>query len=316
MRLKPTPRASIALVLASGLVAVGVWLVLHQHRGNTPTSTKVAVDPFANLDLADPDCTYLVLRHAAETGGNDRTRELAIAWLDRQTRRQLPLSAEQENWLLTQLQANGHASWDTEYRFLFFNSAFNVLHMGSRQEDLSRLLQKLAVEAPEKTMRLYALQHIGLQRSQGHLIGSMADEVRATQQTLASQPASPVAGTALSNLIVWDGPESTPDAQLIALALKIAENPGCDVDVRVTALHATGEASLPLARRLAPDTTQPIPLRKAAIARIGQHGESSDRPALETLITENFRVAQAAEPALRTLEKRLTHPQAAAPVPF
>lgn len=314
-RPKPAVRARFALALASALLAVGV-LVWFQQQGDKGRGPAAPADPLAGLNLEDPEASYLILRHAMETGGTERTRELAVAWLDRQARRQLPLTADQENWLLERLSANGHASWDPEYRFLIFNSAFNVLHMGKRQEDLSRLLQKLALEAPEKTMRLYALQHLGVQRSIGHLTGPVADEVRASLHTLAAQPGCSVAGTALTNLTLWDGPETAPDPALVALALKLAEDPACEVDVRVSALHTAGAASLPLARRLAPDTTQPMQLRKAAIARIGQHGVVADRAALETLIAENYRIAQAAEPALRTLEHRLSNPQAAAPIPF
>jgi hypothetical protein len=257
-----------------------------------------------------------MLRHAVETGGSDRTRELAVAWLDRQVRRQLALTAEQESDLLTKLSANGHATWDPEYRFLFFNSAFNVLHMGKRQEDLSRLLQKLAVEAPEKTMRLYALQHIGVQRACGHLSGAMAEEIHATLSNLAAEPGCPVAGTALTNLSVWDGRDTASNPAFIALALKLAEDPACQIDVRVSALHTAGEVSLPLARRLAPDTAQPIQLRKAAIANIGRYGNQGDSAVLEKLTAENFRIAQAAEPALKTLRQRPFTPKAQEVTPF
>ncbi|HEX5791081.1 MAG TPA: hypothetical protein VFY13_07995 [Luteolibacter sp.] len=313
--LRPAVRVRYAHALAGALAAAGL-VVWFQQRAGEVDSVRSTGGLLVGLNLEDPEPSYLILRHAVETGGTERTRELAVTWLDRQTRRQLPLTAEQENWFLAKLAANGHASWDSEFRFLFFNSAFNVLHLGSQQEELARLLVKLAVEAPEKTMRLYALQHIGVQRNIGHLTGPMADEVRATLHTLAAQPGSPVAGTALSNLTLWEGPETAPGQALIDLALKLAEEPTCEVDVRVTALHTAGAASLPLARRLAPDTKQPVQLRKAAIARIGQHGEAADCASLESLIAENFRIAQAAEPALRSLQQRSSNPQAPAPIRF
>lgn len=308
-------RAGCMLALAIALAGVG-WVVWFQPRGEEGGAGPQS-DPLAGLNLDTPDdASYKTVRHVLETGGNERTRELAIVWLDRQSRRRLPLNAEQETWLLGKLAANGHASWDAEYRFLFFNSAFNVLHMGSRQEALTRQLQKLALEAPEKTMRLYALQHIALQRGIGHLTGPLADEVRGTLHHLASQAGSPVAGSALSTLISWEGRETPAEAALIGLTLQLAADPACEVDVRVTALHAAREQSLPLARRLAGDATQSVPLRKAAIARIGQHGEEDDRAFLESLRTENFRLAQAAEPALRAIQQRLSNPQAADPIPF
>lgn len=244
------------------------------------------------------------MRYAMETGGNERTRDLAIKWLDDQTRYQRPLSDLQEVKLLKDLNANLHPDWDIQYRFLFFNSAFELLHLGQHQEEYTRLLRKLSMDDPEKVMRLYALQHIGFQRSLGHLTGPLADEIRTNLHTLASVPASPVAGSALQNLIEWDGPEIAPDSKLIELALKFAADSTYSVDVRVTALHATREQSLSLARTLASDTTQPTPLRKASISLMGQHGGVTDRPALETLRAENYRMAQAAEPALRAIAKR------------
>lgn len=312
---RPAVRIRYALVLASAMatLALLVWLLQRAGEGNAVRQTR---DPIGSLNLDDPQPSYLILRHAVETGGTERTRELAVAWLDCQTRRQLPLGAEQESWLLVRLAAKGHASWDPEFRFLFFNSAFNVLHLGSRQEELARLLAKLALESPEKTMRLYALQHIGVQRSIGHLTGPLADEVRATLHALAAQPASPVAGSALANLILWEGPETASCQTVVDLALKLAAEPACEVDVRVTALHTAGAAALPLARRLAADATQAVQLRKAAIARIGQHGEAADRVLLESLIAENFRIAQAAGPALRSMQQRLSKPQDATLIPF
>ena len=308
-------RIRYALGFASVVVvfALTVWV---RQSGGSASAPMPTVDLFVGLNLTDPDCSYQAVRHAAETGGNPRTREVAIIWLDRQSRRHLSLNSEQEVWLLDKLADNGHATWEPEYRFLFFNSAFNVLHLGRHQEDLTRQLQKLSFEAPEKTMRLYALQHIAVQRSFGHLTGQLAEEVRASLFSLASQPSSAVAGSALSALIDWDGIETTPDPQLITLALNIAKDQSCEVDVRVAALHSAREQSLPLARQLAPDIDQPVPLRKAAIGSIGMHGEASDCVNLETFRSENFRLAQAAEPALRAIEKRISHPHTAEPIPF
>ena len=291
-------------------------IVWNQRQGGNTTTVRTSSDPFAGINLEDPESSYIVLRHAVETGGTERTRELAIGWLDRQSRRQLALSAEQESYLLTKLAANGHSTWNSEYRFLFFNSAFNILHLGSRQEDLTRLLERLALEAPEKTMRLYALQHLAVQRGIGHVAGPLADKVQISLHALASQPGSPVAGTALATLMTWDGPETPADPKLIALALELAANPACEVDVRVSALQTANKESLSLSRQLAADETQPVHLRKAAIGLVGQHGEESDLEKLQTLCSENFRLAQAAEPALRAIQKRMANPQAAEPIPF
>lgn len=133
--------------------------------------------------------------------------------------------------------------------------------MGKQQEALTRQLVKLANDAPEKTMRLYALQHIASQRNLGHLVGPLADEVKAVLAKLASQPDSVVAGSALSFLITWEGAETPADSQLIALALKLASDKSCAVDVRVSSLQAAREHSLSLARRIASDKEQPVLLR-------------------------------------------------------
>jgi hypothetical protein len=115
---------------------------------------------------------------------------------------------------------------------------------------------------------------------------------------------------------VWDGAETPPDPQLVSLALKVAEDPACGVDVRVTALQTGGEQALPVARRLANDKTQPISLRKVAIGCIGQYGGDADKPQLESVQGENFRLAQAAEPALRAIARRSSNPPSSQPIPF
>lgn len=306
------------IAFAAGVVLVVALLLWTQRqpKRDDPATGKPPVTRYAGLDLIDPEASYLVLRYVVDTGGNERTREQAIAWLDKQVRHHTPLKAEQETWLLATLGTHGHTTWDPEYRFWIFNSAFNVLHMGRQQEAFTRLLQKLLREAPEKTMRLYALQHLALQRAGGRLTGPLADEIRTDLHTFAREPKSPVAGSTLSTLITWEGPETPTDPQLAALALQLASDPACEVDIRVTALHAARAHALESARRLAVDETQPVLLRKAAIALIGQHGQQEDRVALEALRGENFRLAQAAEPALRAIQQRMTHPQAAEPIPF
>jgi hypothetical protein len=52
------------------------------------------------------------------------------------------------------------------------------------------------------------------------------------------------------------------------------------------------------------DATQPMLVRKASIACIGKFGVPSDTEILQQLATENFRIAQAAKPALEAITDR------------
>jgi len=171
----------------------------------------------------------------------------------------------------------------------------------------SALLQQLVVEHPHKTMRLYALQHIEIQRTIGNLTGPVADNARAALHQLAHEADGQVVGTALVALAEWDGLETPPSQELVELALVLAADIECAVDVRVTAIHAVGDRTLPLARTLASDTEQPVHVRKAAIACIGKYGTNEDTETLQQLASENFRIAQAAEPALKAIRHRETN---------
>ncbi len=308
---------SIMLVVIGVLVVAVVMFLKNDQKAEVVTiKPATAVNPYPGLDLDDPAASYQVLRYVVDQGGDARTRELAINWLDLQSRRQLPLDQEKEQWLIDTLAANGHGEWDSEYRFWIFNSAFNVLQLGQKPEAFTRLLQKLALEDSHKTMRLYALQHIELQRADGKLTGPLAAEIRDTLYVLANQRKSQTAGTALTLLVDWEGSETPASPELIELALKLAADSTSPVDIRVTAIHAVDEKALKTARILAADSTQPVLVRKASIACIGRYGNQADTPKLENLSAENFRIAQAAQPALRALRTRLSNGPKAAPVPF
>lgn len=62
---------------------------------------------------------------------------------------------------------------------------------------------------------------------------------------------------------------------------------------------------LDLARSLAGDRNQPVILRKAALNLIGRHGEARDLGVLRLCSRESARLAQAGEPAVRSLNDRL-----------
>jgi hypothetical protein len=308
-------RKPILLALA-GVLLLGAVAFLWQQQGKQEKPIGKAEDPFTNFNADEPVASYQMLRYVAERGGDEHQRKFAIEWLDEQTRLRLAPKAEQEAWLLSVIEKGGHPDWDIETQLWIFNNSFNYLHLGKEHDALNKHLQHLALKHPHTTMRLYALQHINLQRSIGNLTGPAADETFTLLQKLAQASESEVAGSALVALVNWEGPNSKPSEKLIALALELTGDNARTVDIRVTAMHAVGNNALTLARTLATDLTQPIQVRKAAIACIGNHGTESDTIALQQLTKENFRIAQAAEPALKSIRHRTANPNAPEPIPF
>ncbi len=293
------------MLIVAGLCLVAAAFVVWPQLRKPADSGKVAGrDPSAGLNLKDPQPSYLLLQYVTDKGGNEVTRQMAIDWLSEQARLRQALKPEQEAWLFSMIEGGGHKDWGIGYKQWIFNEAFNVLHMAKDQKRLTHLLEGLALKHEDKTMRLYALQHIELQRGQGHLVGERAEQIYASLVRLAREDQSEVAGTALVNLIAWEGPEAEPSKDLIDLALDMAAETQRADDIRVTALHAVGAHSLALARTLAPDTIQPVQVRKAAIAWIGKYGSDGDAEALKQLAQENFRIAQAANPAFQAIEAR------------
>jgi hypothetical protein len=300
------------------LIAVAVLVVLKGRPPavKLPSPAPSLAETYPGFNPEDPVATFDLLRYVADTGGDETTRAMAIVWLDNQSRQGRALPAEQEDWLFRMLENNGHAEWDQEYRFWLFNSAFNALHPGQRHGDLTRQLKRLALHDPERTMRLYAIQHLGVQRSAGNLTGALADEIHAMLGQIAAAPDGQESGAAVRLLAEWDGDETPVNPDVISQALDIAADDSRPVDVRVTALHAAGQDALPLARKLAGETDQHALVRKAAIASIGRHGGETDTEALRKLSAESSRLAQAAGPALLSIRKRIANPGAPAPVPF
>jgi hypothetical protein len=221
-----------------------------------------------------------------------------------------------EAWLMGMLAANGHPDWDGEYRLWLFNSAFNVLHSGRDQETFTRYLHNLALYDEVRTMRVYAIQHLGLQREGGRLTGPLANEVRASLVQMSMLRDGGVAGMAVARLAEWNGHEAEMDSAVLTHAIAIAADPAQPVDTRVTALHAAGRDALALSRELATDATQPVILRKSAIACIGSHGGKEDFEKLEAISREHFRLAQATQPALRSIRTRLANPNPPTLAPF
>lgn len=306
MSKRPFNPRIVALLAVAAVVAIACVLGLQRQGQRTEQvqETTASPDPYASIDFDDPVASYQMLRFVVERGGDKYQRQLAIDWLDEQARMGLAPDAEQEHWLLTMIENGGHPDWDIETQLWLFNNVFDYLHLGKEHERLTDHLLQLAVDHPHKTMRLYALQHIGVQRSVGNLDGAIAGKTRATLLRLANEDDGEVAGAALVAAVEWDGLETPPSREFVELALELAADPGCAVDVRVTAIHAVGNETLPLARALASDTEQPVHVRKAAIACIGKYGTNEDTAPLRQLAKENFRIAQAAEPALEAIRHR------------
>lgn len=302
-----------ALVLTVAAV-VGLRQMLHP-AATPPASPPSIAQTYPGLDLENPTPSFALLRYVTDTAGDLPTRDMAIVWLDNQALLGEPPSPALETWLMDMLTANGHPDWDTEYRLWLFNSAFNVMHLGADQESFSRLLHKLALHDPVRTMRLYALQHIGLQRAGGRLTGPLAEEIHTSLNEFTFGSNGDVAGSAVTLLAEWNGPNSAAP-EVLDKAANIAADTDRPVDVRLSALHAAGSRALPLAREMAMDITAPVILRKSAISCIGRYGDAGDFAHLENLSGENIRLAQAAEPALRRIRDRLANPEPPALIPF
>lgn len=312
------------------LIIAGVVLVINS-RNHTPTAPRdiaPTVPPpmahsYPELNLDDPARSYTTLHYVAETGGDPSTRQQAMIWLDEQARTLQPFTAEQETWLLALLEKGGHPDWDIEYTLALFNSAFNVLHLSGNPAPLTKILFDLAAHHPHRTMRLYALQHIHSQLATNRLPQTLAPEIHEFLQQQISLPDSDIAGTALVILSAWkitsnstNDQANTMSPEILSRAVQIAADATRSVDVRVTALHVASSHATDLSRTLAIDSTQPMLVRKAAIACIGRHGSKADLANLEILRSENPRLAKAAEPARAAIDHRLANPNAPTPIPF
>jgi hypothetical protein len=315
----PSSSKSAGLLLAGIALFAGAAVLILKNRTPTalpPVSSTSLAKVYPGLDLEDPAASYQTLRYIADTGGDEATRSQALVWLDEHSRSGQPFDPAREKFLLELLRSGGHPAWDIEYKLWLFNSAFNNLHASTNPEPLSEILYDLAASHPHRTMRLYALQHIGAQRGQGRLKGEIADRIRTLLEGQAAQTDPEVAGTAIQLLVGWNGDQATADPDVIARAVGIAKDTSLPTDVRISALHAAESHALEAARVLAADPSQPVLLRKASIALIGQHGSENDLARLEIYATENSRIAHAANPARAAIRHRLTNPDAPQPIPF
>ncbi len=303
----------VGVVLSACLLAVLTWS-LRPADGTTQSATADAAR--ARVNLTDPAESYETFLHVLHNGGCSLTQAAAIGWLDRHSRDRRALSSAEAEMVMSMTRADGHSSWDAGYRQHLYNSAFNALHHSQDPAPLTHILHHLALHDHDRVMRLYALQHIGIQRYSGRLDGALADEIHATLTNLAGNPESEISGTAIELLAHWLGRDTPAEPQIQALAAATAADRSRPVDIRVASIHAAGPASLEVSRIIAPDTTEPVILRKAAIARIGHHGGEADLTTLSTLNSESTRIAQATKPARAEIIDRLENPSRPALIPY
>lgn len=300
-----TSRQRTVMVSMLALIGVAVWVVMWQERSEI-FSFSGQPSPML-VDQTDLSESFATVQNVIAIGGAPLAREAAIAWLDRQARERHPLNAEAEKLLLNTLRNDGHPEWSDGYRQHLFNSACNALRVQPSDggEALARILQSQAASHSDRVLRLYALQHLDSMRNSGQIPGPLGEKIHHDLQALATTPDSDVAGAALFTLHQWDGPASDESSASVVLAGEVAADRSRPVDVRVSAIHLAGSAALDPARTIAADISEPILLRKAAIARIGRHGDRTDLPILQSLRAESARLGQAAEPALKALQARL-----------
>lgn len=307
------PALAVACLVVVLAALAAVWKSTISREIPPPATAPTFTTPH------EPESSFTTVHHVIATGGCALTRETAIAWLDQQARERAALSDEVETTLLTLLRdSHGHPDWSPGYHQHIFNSACNALRVrpSDSGEALARILHSHATTNPDRILRLYALQHIDSLRKSGHLSSPFAEEIHATLLSLAASPESDLAGSAIHLLAGWDGPAADAPPAILELAAHTTADRSRPVDIRVSAIHSAGPAALDAARLIAADPTEPVLLRKAAIARIGHDGTADDLAALESLTTESARLAQAAAPALESLQLRLRNPNAPPPIPY
>ena len=294
--------AGAALLIVLGAI---FWLA----EFNVPPTAQ-APQPHAVLKLAalSEDPFERVIAVLAD-GASAQEIEAAVDFLDTTTRLGVPLTAQRQSTLITALQQGTPPGMTTGSWAHLFNSACNALATGGSPSNagLVALLEHYAVQGAHHEIRLYAMQHLGMCYTECD-VATRHRLRKWVSGILAERPVSPVAGMALVLATQWDAGRAAADsASLLESARLVAADPTVPVDVRVSALHTAGENAsvLATARVLAADTSQPVILRKSAIYLIGRHGLAADLPLLERCVSEGFRLAQAGEPARKTLQARL-----------
>lgn len=277
-----------------------VFQVRHQ-RASSPAA---ATSPLPPLSLGDKDCAF------AAVGGEDhrQIQDRIMGW----RRDGRVISEEDGESMLAFLgheQPAGMTSGEWEERV---NEILNLLRsQPGGVAGLADAMLEMERDEISPVMRMYVLQHVFL-----WIPDEPSAEKREAMMSflrgIAENPADMHAGAAVMYLSDLERggarPEEMADDGIInRAALRLAEDSGASADVRISALHTCTERgvtdALRAARAIAADTTQMIPLRKAAIHCIGQLGETEDKTLLESIANENRVFTAATKPALERLER-------------
>ena len=198
------------------------------------------------------------------------------------------LSGEEINALIYLLyQSAGQVGLSPDELNALKNDVINELKR--RMADMETLAQHLVGlyedPAQDAVLRDYCIQHLGtLYRK---LEGDNKAKVLSVLWKATDDRTSPTAGTALIALADNREDASVSTGELSDKAVTIAGDLNYAVGARVTAVQIGAKLSnpqiLPVARKLAGNRAELVPLRVSAIAAIGMTGDSSDRVLLDEL---------------------------------
>lgn len=313
MRLRRWWPGGAALAICAGLGLLGRWMW-------RPGSPVVAV-PSAEVSAPDRKSAGGVLDQVLEVmtrGGSAAERAQAIETLDTITRLGTALAGDSRAALLSAIERGSPADMDEGGWAHLFNCACNALAVGrsTPDETLIAILERIAADDRRLVMRLYALQHLGVRYESATPVCQA--RLRTFLRGMVEEPGSPVAGTALGLCRRWETAAEAGGGSSFARGRAMVEDASRPVDVRVGTLHVIGDdpAVLDLVRVIAPDRSQPVILRKAALNLIGRHGQSRDLDVLRRCIAESPRLAQAGQPAANALASRLSGSPPRVPIPI
>lgn len=260
---------------------------------------------------ADKSHGFALVRRVFGQGGTHLEIEEAISHLDEAARTRRGLAPGDRAWLVEAMAGGAPPGVRPGTWSHIFNSACNALARGEGAPDEAffALLLEVAAADPDKVLRLYALQHLGVHYPAAP--EPWQERMRDLVAGVIDDPMSETAGTALVLWQNWhhDEPESgRSPAVLAVLALAVAADAGRPADVRISALHSAGDdpQCLDLSRTIAADPAEPVLLRKAAMNLIGRHGGDEDIELLQAAAGRNPRLQQASEPALAEIDRRLS----------
>lgn len=309
-RMKSRILISMLVLVIGGLSFIVFQLRPYsQQSSGLPESHHLNATPLdANVELPQP----IKGREQTLALGTGEEHSQAFAQLIDWIKQQQVLTPEDREALLaylTQPQPPALTAGEWEERV---NEILNLLRaQPGGATGLSDLMLHMAERDPNPVLRMYALQHIALWIPD-ETVAEKRDAMVAYLHTLLKRPNDPLAGSAILFLTDLEHSGHIPrsaetDAQFQAAAQRLVSDSSTRPDVRISVLHACVDRKqsdiLPTAREIAADSTQMIPLRKAAIHSVGRMGSKEDIALLESLATENKDLSAAITPALKLLKE-------------